>query len=272
MAKLVGLLPSAPGIAGGFQGGRLTWDDEVMESIIAKAALNKSKIHGDKLQSSEATFWPDLSPEEQSFVTTLKTTCRSHGVEQFPEMEPWKLIDMMVLWGPPGTSFQQWHMDTWATDILIGTLLASGPTTPTELANIAYKPIDIPKKDIEATASAMKLPWDWTSILPIAPIKEWHAPKALIMFKGDAMHRGPAVPAGGPARVLIYFAWGPEGISTKRFVDNAVFNKLRVHTQQYPPIYTYVYVFLFQPELCLHFCLCVCVRSRVWLCRLCGGV
>jgi hypothetical protein len=228
MAWVVGLLPNAGDeIAGGFRGARLAWDNNFMDTIVEKAGVNKREIHGNKYQASSADFSQALTFEEFSFITSLEHACRSHGVQEFPGMGTWRPINFMVLWGPPGTACQEWHMDAWEKDIMVGTLIVSGKPNPTELANIVYRPIDVEEDDPEAMAKALELPLDWSTIEPIRRIAEWHMPKALILFKGDAMHRGPAVPEEDPTRVSIYISWGRQGISTKTFVDNTCFNARR---------------------------------------------
>jgi hypothetical protein len=228
-ARISGTLPASPGIAGGFLGARMTWSDKLMDGLFRKASSHLNEIHGKKWQCHLWEFENMLTSKEKRFVDSLKNAGREHGVQQYPPMRNWGLLDFAVLRGPAGTKCQTWHMDT-RDNIVVLTILAKGTSIPTELADVQYVSIDVEDEEIQGVADLMELPWDWSSLTAATRTHEWFSNKTALMFFGNAVHRGPGVPAGGPDRDIIYLSWGPVHASTYHFISEKFFNSLRVNT------------------------------------------
>ena len=211
--RVVFVLPRTPGLAGGFAPAVLEWDETLVASIIKKAQQHSFPIQGGKRQAAKSNFYAKLNKAEQMHLFALERACFNHAVSQNPLIADWDNIDLAILWAEPETNCQEWHLDTMEA-IVAATVVASGHPTPTEFADLKYRDIDVDDDDFDIVANAMNLPLDWTTLQPASRPRWCFDPKTLFTFMANAVHRGPAIPKGAPARVSFFFSWGPHGSDT----------------------------------------------------------
>ena len=254
--RVVRVLPGTPGLAGGFAPAVLEWDELLVASIIKKAQQVSLPIQGGKQQATKSNFYAKLNKAEKMHLCALEHACFNHVVNQNQLIAGWDNIDLVILWAEPETNFQEWHLDTMEA-IVAATVVAAGHPTPTEFADLNYRDIDVGDAEFDNVANAMDLPLDWTTLKPASRPSWCVAPKTLFPFKTNAMHRGPAIPKGAPARVSFFFSWGPHGhdpAGTDLFVNQTFFDSHR---------YKGVYVCMC---VCACVCVCVCVCVIVHAC------